>query len=390
MEQRRLGRSGLTVSRLGLGTTSWGGLTDSGEAADMLTAFADAGGTLLDTAPTDGGGQAEELLGALLGKTVRRSEFVLATKGGLRLRDGARDTSRRALLNELDWSLARLDTDHVDLWQVHVFDPDTALEETLSALDFAVATGRARYVGVANHCGWQFAAAATRQLNSAPGARIIADQVEYSLVNRGAEAEVIPAAAALGAGVLAGSPLGGGVLTGKYRTSIPIDSRAARSDTIDAYLSGNARLVIDAVSTAADGLGVVPAAVALAWLRDRPGVSSAILGARTADQLRTCLSSETLMLPAEIRAALDDVSVSLTLRQQTSPGTWVSSSASVIVHNESSGSIPTNASSTHASPSSVTSHGHASCGPSRARTGRLPSSYPRWPAPAGLPGAPTR
>jgi aryl-alcohol dehydrogenase-like predicted oxidoreductase len=308
MEQRRLGRSGLTVSSLGLGTTSWGGLTDSSEAEEMLTAFADAGGTFLDTSPTDGGGLAEEMLGALLSKSMRRCDFVVATKAGLRPRDGRPDTSRRALLNELDWSLARLDIDHVDLWQVHVYDPGTPLEETLSALDFAVSTGRARYVGVTNHCGWQFATAATRQLTSTVGARIVSDQVEYSLVNRGAEAEVIPAAAALDAGVLAGSPLGGGVLTGKYRTSIPIDSRAARTDTVDAYLSGNARLVVDAVSTAAEGLGVLPAAVALAWLRERPGISSAVLGARTADQLRTCLSAETLALPAEIRAALDDVS----------------------------------------------------------------------------------
>ncbi len=274
----------------------------------MLTTFADAGGTLLDTAPTHVAGQAEELLGALLGKTVRRSDFVLATKAGLRLRDGVPDGSRRALLDELDWSLARLDTDHVDLWQVHVFDPETALEETLSAVDYAVSTGRARYAGVANHSGWQFAASATRQQNSAAGARIVANQTEYSLVNRRAEVEIIPAAAALGAGILAGSPLGGGVLTGKYRASVPLDSRAARSDTVDAYLSGAGRLIVDALSTAAEGLGVAPAAVALAWLRDRPGVSSAILGARTAEQLRTCLMSETLVLPTEIRAALDDVS----------------------------------------------------------------------------------
>lgn len=309
MEQRRLGRSGLSVSRLGLSTATWGGLTDAGEAADLLTAFAEAGGTLLDTAPTHGSGQAEELLGTLLGKAVRRSDFVLATKAGVRLRDGRPDCSRRGLLDELDWSLARLDTDHVDLWQVHAYDADTDLDETLSALDYALVSGRARYVGLAHHNGWQFATVATRQLSSASGARVVTNQVEYSLVNRRAEAEVLPAAAALGAGVFAGSPLGGGVLTGKYRTSIPLDSRAARSDAVDPYLSGAGRLVVDAVGTAADGLGVAPAAVALAWLRDRPGISSAILGARTADQLRTCLTAEQLVLPAEIRGALDDVSL---------------------------------------------------------------------------------
>ncbi|MGQ0464397.1 MAG: aldo/keto reductase [Sporichthyaceae bacterium] len=309
MEQRRLGRSGLSVSRLALSTATWGGLTDAGEAADLLATFADAGGTLLDTAPTHGSGQAEELLGALLGKTVRRSDFVLATKAGVRLRDGRPDASRRGLLDELDWSLARLDTDHVDLWQIQVFDPETDLDETLSALDYALVSGRARYVGLANHNGWQFATVATRQLSSSSGARVVCNQVEYSLVNRCAEAEILPAAAALGAGVFAGSPLGGGVLTGKYRTSIPLDSRAARSDGVDPYLSGASRLVVDAVGTAADGLGVAPAAVALAWLRERPGVSSAILGARTADQLKTCLTAEDLVLPAEIRGALDDVSL---------------------------------------------------------------------------------
>ncbi|MGQ0846792.1 MAG: aldo/keto reductase [Sporichthyaceae bacterium] len=308
MEQRRLGRSGLSVSRLGLSTGTWGGLTDAGEAADLLAVFAEAGGTLLDTAPTHGGGTAEELLGALLNKSLRRSDFVLATKAGLRLRDGVPDCSRRALLDELDWSLVRLDTDHVDLWQVHVYDPQTDLSETLSALDYAVATGRARYVAVANHCGWQFATTATRQLASTSGARIVANQVEYSLLNRSAEIEIVPAAAALDAGVLAGSPLGGGVLTGKYRANVPLDSRAARSTTVDAYLTGAGRLVVDALSTAAEGLGVAPAAVALAWLRDRPGVRSAMLGARTAEQLKICLTAESLVLPAEIRGALDDVS----------------------------------------------------------------------------------
>jgi aryl-alcohol dehydrogenase-like predicted oxidoreductase len=310
MVQRRVGRSGLTVSRLGLGTLSWGSETDAADAADVLTAFADAGGTLIDTAPHYGEGHAEELLGSLLHKTVRRDEMVLATKAGLGLRgpDLVVDTSRRALLDTLDLSLARLDTDHVDLWQVHVFDPAAPLDETLSALDHALASGRTRYVGVSNHAGWELARTATLQESSPAHARIVSNQVEYSLLNRSAEAEVLPAAAALGVGVLAWAPLAGGVLTGKYRKATPVDSRAGRSDAVDRYLTTNGRRVVDAVVTAAKGLGATPLEVALAWVRDHPGISSAIVGARTTVQLRELLSAEKLTLPAEIRTALDDIS----------------------------------------------------------------------------------
>jgi len=311
MVQRRVGRSGLTVSRLGLGTLSWGSETDAAEAAEQLAIFADAGGTLIDTAPHYGAGHAEELLGALLHKTVRREDMVVATKAGigLRGRDLTVDISRRALLDTLDLSLARLDTDHVDLWQVHVFDPAAALDETLSALDHALASGRTRYVGVSNHAGWELARTATLQESSPAHARIVSDQVEYSLLNRGAEAEVLPAAAALGVGVLAWAPLGGGVLTGKYRSGkTPTDSRAGRYDTLDRYLVPAARRVVDAVATAAKGLGAAPLEVALAWVRDRPGVTAAIVGTRTATQLREVLAAEAVTLPAEIRTALDDVS----------------------------------------------------------------------------------
>ena len=314
MEHRHLGRSGLTVSRIGLGTMTWGGETDSHEAADQLTAFLDAGGSLVDTAPLHGDGLAEEILGALLAKDVGRDDVVLATKAGLHRR-GTRtvvDTSRRALLDTLDASLARLDTDHVDLWQVHVHSDATPLEETLSALDYAVATGRARYVGVSNFAGWQLSRAVTLQERSPAYAAVVADQVEYSLLERRAEREVVPAAEALGVGVLAWSPLGRGVLTGKYRHGTPADSRGASarySSFVEGYLDAPSRRIVDAVATAADGLGCSPLDVALAWVRDRPGVAAAIVGARTAAQLRASLGAEAVALPAEIAAALDDVSL---------------------------------------------------------------------------------
>lgn len=307
------------MSRLALGTMTWGADTDSHEASDQLTAFLDAGGSTVDTAPGYGDGHAESLLGSLLGKTVRREDVVISTKAGITRRGGQTvvDTSRRALLDTLDLSLANLDTDHVDLWQVHTWGGHTAghtpLEETLSALDYAVATGRARYVGVSNFSGWQCARAVTLQESSPVHATVIANQVEYSLLARGPEREVLPAAEALGVGILAWSPLGRGVLTGKYRYGTPADSRGASqrfAGFVEGYLDPASRRVVDAVATAAEGLGCSPLEVALAWLRDRPGVSAAIVGARTAAQLRASLAAEAVRLPVEIAGALDDVSVS--------------------------------------------------------------------------------
>ena len=313
MQQRSLGRTGLKVSRLGLGTMTWGRDTDAHEARDQMIAFAEAGGTLVDTAAGYGNGASEELVGSLLGDVVARDDVVVATKAGISRRTGARvtDCSRGTLLRTLDASLRRLGVDHVDLWQVHVWVDDTPLEETLSALDYAVATGRASYVGISNYSGWQTAQAATWQ-RAVPGrAPLASTQVEYSLLNRRIEAEVIPAAEALGLGVLPWSPLGRGVLTGKYRTGTPSDSRAASpafADFVGVYLDDRGSRVVEAVARAAEGLEWSPLHVALAWVRDRPGVTAPVVGARTAAQLRAALAVEELALPEEITAALDDVS----------------------------------------------------------------------------------
>jgi aryl-alcohol dehydrogenase-like predicted oxidoreductase len=313
MQQRYLGRTGLKVSRLGLGTLTWGRDTDEHEARDQLVAFVDAGGTLLDTAAGYGDGAAEELIGSLIGDAVSRDDVVLATKAGISRSRGGRETnaSRGYLIASLDASLKRLRVDHVDLWQVHTWVEDTPLEETLSALDYAVATGRASYVGVSNSSGWQSAQAATWQ-RAVPGrATLASTQVEYSLLNRRVEAEVLPAAAALGLGVLPWSPLGRGVLTGKYRTGTPADSRAASphfSNFVGSYLGDRSARIVEAVIRAADGLELTPLEVALAWVRDRAGVTAPIVGARTAAQLKGSLTVEDVTLPAEIVAALDDVS----------------------------------------------------------------------------------
>jgi aryl-alcohol dehydrogenase-like predicted oxidoreductase len=313
VEQRRLGRSGLRVSRVGLGTMTWGRDTDQHEARDQLEAFAEAGGTLVDTAASYGDGQAERVLGDLLEKVVPRADLVVATKAGVSRATGRRvvDVSRKALLDQLDASLDRLDTDYVDIWQIHTWSDGVPLEETLGALDYAVATGRTRYAGISNYGGWQTGYAVAHQRSAAGRAPVTSTQVEYSLLQRGAEREVLPAAAALGLGVLAWSPLGRGVLTGKYRSGTPADSRGASphfADFVEAYLDLPSRQVVEAVSTAADGLGVQPLEVALAWVRDAPGVTSALVGARTAAQLRGVLSGDDLTLPDEIRLALDEVS----------------------------------------------------------------------------------
>ncbi|NKI43496.1 aldo/keto reductase [Streptomyces physcomitrii] len=313
MEQRHLGRTGLRVSRIGLGTLTWGRDTDENDAADLLKVFWEAGGTLVDTADVYGDGESEYLLGRLVDSLVPRRDLVLATKAGS-VPDPERrfDGSRGHLLDALDASLTRLGTDYVDLWQIHAFDPWTPLEETLGALDLAVSSGRARYAGVSNFCGWQLAKAATWQL-AAPGTRtrLASTQMEYSLLQRGVEREVLPAALDLGVGLLPSSPLGRGVLTGKYRHSTPADSRGGSEHLapfVAPYLDETANRIVEAVATAADGLAATPLQVALAWVRDRPGVSAPIVGARNAQQLSAALSVEALSLPREICQALDDVS----------------------------------------------------------------------------------
>jgi aryl-alcohol dehydrogenase-like predicted oxidoreductase len=313
MQRRALGATGLKVSRVGLGTMTWGRDTDEHEARDQLIAFAEAGGTLLDTAAGYGDGASEELMGSLIGDVVARDEVVLATKAGISRRTGSRvtDTSRGTMISTLDASLKRLQVDHVDLWQVHVWVEDIPLEETLSALDYAVTSGRASYVGISNYAGWQTAQAATWQ-RAVPGrATLASTQVEYSLLNRHVEHEVLPAAEAMGLGVLPWSPLGRGVLTGKYRTGTPADSRAASphfGNFVEAYLTERGHRIVEAVARAAEGLDWTPLEVALVWVRDRPGVTAPIVGARTAAQLRGALGTDDLTLPPEIVDALDDVS----------------------------------------------------------------------------------
>ncbi|MFZ9720384.1 MAG: aldo/keto reductase [Candidatus Nanopelagicaceae bacterium] len=313
MESRSVGNSGLRVSRLGLGTMTWGRDTDEHEAAEQLRLFLDAGGNFIDTAAVYGDGDSERVLGGLIGVLAPRDELVLATKAGISFKTGERvvDNSKTSLLGDLDRSLARLGVEYVDLWQVHSWDSKVPLEETLSAIDQAVVSGRTRYAGISNFSGWQTARATTLQNPLFGRAPVTSTQNEYSLLNRKVEREVLPASISMGLGFLAWSPLGRGVLTGKYRSGLPSDSRGASphfANFIEPYLDERANRIVEAVFVAADGLGLSPLEVALAWVRDAPGVTSSIIGARSAAQLRGILTSETVVIPAPVREALDDIS----------------------------------------------------------------------------------
>ncbi len=313
MEKRRAGDSGLALSRLGLGTMTWGRDTDEIEATDQCRASLDAGGNFLDTAATYGDGDSERVIGGLVGTLFPRDEVIIATKAGISFSEGVRkvDASRHSLIADLDRSLNRLGTDFVDIWQVHNWDETTPLDDTLSALDYAYTTGRARYVGVSNFSGWQLARAATKQQSNSMKAPLTTVQGEYSLLNRSAEYELIDATQECGLGFLAWAPLARGVLTGKYRKGIPSDSRGAAphfAKHIEPYLDARSSKIVEAVAVAAEGLGFSPLEVSLAWVRDAPGVTSALIGARTGAQLRGVLKSEEIALPEIVRTALNEIS----------------------------------------------------------------------------------
>ena len=311
MNRRFVGASSLEVSDLGLGTLTWGRDVQPPDARALMRAFVSAGGNLVDTAPTYGDGLAERLIGSLMRHDVSRDKLVLATKGGFGSVDGDNvlDTSAKALLADLDGSLSRLGTDYVDLWQVHAWG-DAPLDETMAALDKAVASGRARYVGVANFVGWQIGTAATWQACTPGAVPIVAAQNEYSLLARRVEVEVLPAIRYHGMGFFPWSPLGRGVLTGQYRDAVPGGSRGASHHLawfVEPYLQPRADAVVEAVSRAADGLGLSAAQVALLWVRDAPGVTAPLVGARTLAQLEPLLEVTGETLPAPIVAALDDI-----------------------------------------------------------------------------------
>src|SRR5712671_1363340 len=319
MDYRTLGHSGCAVSTLCLGTMTFGVETDEQGAHEQLDRFAAAGGTLVDTADTYGDGRSEEIIGRWLASRPAEitEPVVLATKGRFPLDDSPNGAglSARHLTRALDASLRRLGVEAVDLYQVHAFDPWTPLEETVRTLDGFARAGKIRYYGLSNFTGWQLTKAVylARELNAAPPVTL---QPQYSLLAREIEWEIVPAVADAGLGLLPWSPLGGGWLSGKYRRDQrPVGVTRLGEDPnrgMEAYdrRGGTERTwrVIDAVQKVAEDRGVSMAEVALAWVTDRPGVTSTILGARTLGQLEANLRSAQLELTAAETAALDTAS----------------------------------------------------------------------------------
>jgi aryl-alcohol dehydrogenase-like predicted oxidoreductase len=292
---------------------TWGRDTDEIEAADQCRSYLDAGGNFLDTSPTYGDGDSERLIGGLITSLFKREDVVIGSKAGVNLNENSRriNATRQFLIADLDRTLDRLGTDFVDLWQVHHWDELTPIDETLSALDYAHTTGRARYIGVSNYSAWQLARAATKQQSNSMKAPLASAQNEYSLLNRNVELEILEAADSCGVGFIAWAPLARGVLTGKYRKGVPSDSRAAAphfAKQVEPYLDEHSARIVEAVVVAAQGLGYSPLEIALAWVRDAPGVTSALVGARTGAQLKGILKSEEIKLPYVVRSALNDVS----------------------------------------------------------------------------------
>ena len=319
MEYRTLGRSGCAVSTLALGTMTFGSEADEDASHAQLDTFVEAGGNLIDTADVYSDGVSEEIIGRWLGKQPAgiRSQVVLATKGRFAMGDGPNDVglSRRHLRDALDASLRRLGVESVDLYQVHAFDPHTPLDETLGFLDDAVRAGKISYVGLSNYTGWQVQKVV--DLAEFRGlARPVTLQPQYNLLVREIEWEIVPACESTDLGLLPWSPLGGGWLTGKYtRDARPTGATRLGEDPergVEAYDRRSTAQrtwdVIDAVESVASSRGVTMAQVALAWVVDRPMVSSVILGARTVEQLQDNLGAAGLHLSQEETARLDTAS----------------------------------------------------------------------------------
>ncbi|MCY0940964.1 aldo/keto reductase [Streptomyces antarcticus] len=310
MRHLPLGSSGLKVSAVGLGCNNFGGRLDAQATRAVVDAALDAGITLLDTADIyGGGGGSERHLGQAL--KGRRDQVVLATKFGFAGMDmeygpaagsrGGRAYVRRAV----EESLRRLDTDHIDLYQLHSPDPATPVAETLAALTELVAEGKVRYIGHSNFSGWQLAEAAhvARETGAAP---FVSAQNEWSLLQRSAERELVPAALHYGVGVLPYFPLANGLLTGKIRRGAPVPA-GSRLEGRDAYLTEERLDVVEALAALAEKHGRTVLELAVGWLSAQPGCASVIAGATSPEQVRANAAVADRPLDAELFAAIDAV-----------------------------------------------------------------------------------
>ena len=318
MEYRLMGSTGVSVSRLCLGTMTFGKETDEAGAHAQLDAFVEAGGNFVDTADVYQSGVSEEIIGRWLASRPGMADrIVLATKGRFPMGEGTNSVglSRKHLTSALDGSLRRLGVDRIDLYQVHAYDPLTPLEETLRFMDDAVSAGKISYFGLSNFIGWQIAAISELAVSSGRVAPALL-QPQYNLLTRYIELEVVPACLEYGLGLIPWSPLGGGWLTGKYaRDSLPTGASRLGEDPkrgMENYDDRNADAkvwdIIDAVKEVAGRTGLTMAQVALAWVADQPGVTAPILGNRTTEQLAEALAMADTHLSDEDHDALSEVS----------------------------------------------------------------------------------
>ncbi|MBT1003585.1 aldo/keto reductase [Paenarthrobacter sp. DKR-5] len=318
MEYRKLGNSGAVVSSYALGTMTFGAESDEATSHALLDDYVAAGGNFIDTADVYSSGTSEEIIGRWLAANPdKHDQLVIATKGRFPMGKGPNDlgTSRRHLRKALDDSLRRLGVDHIDLYQMHAWDPYTPLEETLHFLNDAVASGKIGYYGFSNFLGWQLTKA-VYEAKAHHWNPPVTLQPQYSLLVRGIESEVVPAALDAGIGLLPWSPLGGGWLTGKYeRDSVPTGATRLGENPnrgMEAYEGRNEKSttweIIDAVGEVAAEHGVSSSQIALSWLAHRPAVTSVILGARNQEQLADNLKAADLHLTPEQTEKLDAVS----------------------------------------------------------------------------------
>ncbi len=314
MKNRRLGGSGLHVSALGLGTNSFGKRADDAESARILDTAIDSGIHFIDTANIYAGTNSERIIGQALAGSGKRQRIVLATKAGLPTGKGAneRGSSRYHIQMELEASLKRLQTDYVDLYQIHTFDPSTPLEETLRALEDMVRSGKVRYIGASNYYAWELMKAVGISDKLGLG-RYVSTQISYSLADRTPERELVPMCLDQGIGIIPYFPLAGGILTGKYSErgeKPPQGSRAQTDPSFGRFLDERTIALGEQVGAMASELGCSASALSLAWLMHQPAVSTVIVGATSAGQLEQNLRSVELELTADHLKKLDEASLS--------------------------------------------------------------------------------
>ncbi|HVZ21790.1 MAG TPA: aldo/keto reductase [Vicinamibacterales bacterium] len=305
-----LGRSGLRVSPFCLGAMTfgedWGWGSSPAEAASILGRFLGRGGNFIDTANVYTKGHSEAIIGEAIGSNrARRDRIVIATKffGNLYPGDpNGGGAGRKSIVSACEQSLRRLKTDYIDLYWMHAWDHHTPMDETMRALDDLVRGGKVRYVGFSDTPAWKVVEAQmlARQHNATP---VTAIQISYSLVERTVEGDLIPMAREFGLGVTPWSPLAGGVLSGKYTRANAAQTKADRGERVTSALTERNYAIIDVLIKIANELNTTPAAVALAWVQTRPGVTSTIIGARRVDQLEQNLAALDLTLePSQVEA----------------------------------------------------------------------------------------